>query len=180
MSDYRRYYLPNHFVFITVVTHNRNDILIKNVELLRHCMLKTKEKFVFDIFAIVVLPNHFHIIIKPENIEEFSVIIGSIKRRFTKSLDEKFKDMDISESKIKRKEKGVWQRRFYEHLIRSEKDLHNHLDYIHFNPVKHGYIQNVKDWKYSSFKKFVNLGNYDINWGSFPDDIKHLEILNYE
>jgi len=143
-------------------------------------MLKTKEKFVFDIFAIVVLPNHFHIIIKPENIEEFSVIIGSIKRRFTKSLDEKFKDMDISESKIKRKEKGVWQRRFYEHLIRSEKDLHNHLDYIHFNPVKHGYIQNVKDWKYSSFKKFVNLGNYDINWGSFPDDIKHLEILNYE
>lgn len=179
MPNYRRYYLPNHFVFVTVVAHNRNNILLENVDLLRQCMLKTKEKFLFDIFAVVILPDYFHMLLKPANIKEFSVIVGSIKRRFTKALEEKFKDEDISESKIKRKEKGVWQRRFYEHLIRNEKDLYNHLDYIHYNPVKHGYTRNVKDWKYSSFEKFVKLGNYESNWGCLSE-VKHLEELDYE
>jgi len=180
MTSYKRYYLPNHFVFITVVTHNRNDILVENVDLLRQCIVKTKEKFVFDVFAIVILPNHFHIIIKPQNIKEFSVIIGSIKRRFTKALDEKFKDKVISESKIKRKEKGVWQRRFYEHIIRDENDLYKHLDYIHYNPVKHDYVQKVRDWMHSSFQKFVERGNYEINWGCVSEEIMHFEDLDCE
>lgn len=179
MPNYKRYYLPNHFVFVTVVTHNRNKILLGNVDLLRQCIQKTKEKFVFDIFAIVILPNHFHMILKPTNIKEFSVIVGSIKRRFTKAIEEKFKDTNISESKIKRKEKGVWQRRFFEHLIKSDKDLYNHLDYIHYNPIKHGYTKNVKDWEHSSFKKFVELGNYENNWGNSLE-VKHLEELNLD
>lgn len=180
MSNYRRYYLPNHFVFVTVVTHNRNNILLKNIDLLRQCMQKTKEKFVFDIFAIVILPDHFHMILKPDKIEEFSMIVGSIKRRFTKAIDDKYKDNDIPESKIKRKEKGVWQRRFYEHIIKNEDDLYHHLDYIHYNPLKHGYVEKAKDWEYSSFKKFVKRGNYEINWGSSKTNVEHLKKLNYE
>lgn len=176
MPSYRRYYIPNHFVFITVVTHNRNHILIDNIDLLRQCIRETKEKFIFDVFAVVILPNHMHMILKPQKIQEFSVIVGSIKRRFTKALDEQFKDKNISNSKIKRKEKGVWQRRFYEHIIRDEEDLYTHLDYMHYNPVKHGYVKNVKDWDFSSFGKFVKLKNYDINWGCF-EDIKHIDKL---
>ncbi|MFA7658634.1 MAG: transposase [Candidatus Gastranaerophilaceae bacterium] len=179
MPNYKRYYLPNRYVFVTVVTHNRNDILVNNIDLLRQCVKDTKEKFIFDVFAIVILPNHFHMILKPQKIEEFSVITGSIKRRFTKALDVDFKNNNLSISKIKRKEKGIWQRRFYEHIIRDKKDLYDHLDYIHYNPVKHGYVENVKDWAFSSFNKFVQLENYDINWGSL-EEVKHIEKYDYD
>lgn len=174
MSNYKRYYIPNSYVFATIVTHNRNNILTDNIDLLRNCIKETKNNFIFDVFCIVILPDHFHMILKPQKIDEFSVIIGSIKRRFTKAIDEQFKDADISMSKLKRKEKGVWQRRFYEHIIRDEKDLHAHLDYIHYNPVKHGYVKNVQEWSFSSFEKFVQSGNYTENWGTFSD-IEHIK-----
>lgn len=76
-------------------------------------------------------------------------------------------------------EKGIWQRRYYEHTIRDEEDLNRHLDYIHYNPVKHGCVEKVKDWEFSSFDKFVEKKNYDINWGS-SDDVKHIETMEHE
>ena len=179
MPNYKRYYIDNHYVFITVVTYNRSSILIENIDLLRECFKQTLKIFDFEIFGSVIMPNHFHVIIKPKNINEFSKIIGSIKKRFSYALNEKFVDENISESRIKRSEKGVWQRRFYEHIIRDENDLYKRLDYIHFNPVKHGYTKNVKDWEYSSFHKFVKLKNYEINWGS-RIDVKHIQDLDYE
>ena len=179
MPNYKRYYLENRYVFITVVTYNRSHILIDNVALLRACFKKARTKFDFEIFSSVILPDHIHIMLKPQKIDEFSKIIGVIKRNFTQSLAEGHNNENISESRIKRREKGVWQRRFYEHIIRDENDLHRHLDYIHYNPVKHGYVKKVKDWEYSSFHKFIRLNNYDIDWG-IPADIKHINELNYE
>ena len=75
--------------------------------------------------------------------------------------------------------KRLWQNRFWEHTIRDENDLNTHLNYIHYNPVKHGYAKSVKDWEYSSFHKFVKKGLYDINWGS-NTDIKEIIDLNFE
>lgn len=175
MPNYKRYYLQNHYVFITVVTYNRQPILINNIDLLRDCFKKALGVFDFEIFASVILPDHFHIIIKPKNINEFSKIIGSIKKRFSYPLSEEFVIKDISKSRSKRSEKGVWQRRFYEHIIRDEEDLCKCLDYIHYNPVKHGYTKNVKDWQYSSFHKFVKAKNYEINWGSAADILSILD-----
>lgn len=179
MPNYKRYYLNNHYIFITVVTYNRNKILIENIDLLKECLKNAKDKFGVEFFGIVIMPDHFHIIMKSKEAQDFSKIISTVKRSFTQAIDEDFKDENISASRIKRNEKGVWQRRFYEHIIRDEKDLYNHLDYIHYNPVKHGYVNNIKDWKFSSFHKFVELKNYDINWGS-ASDIKQIEYLQYD
>ena len=78
-----------------------------------------------------------------------------------------------------KREKGIFQRRYWEHTIRDEKDLNNQINYIHYNPVKHGYVKSVKDWEYSSFHKFVKKGLYDINWGN-NTDIKEIIDLNFE
>ena len=78
-----------------------------------------------------------------------------------------------------KREKGIFQRRYWEHTIRDEKDLNNQINYIHYNPVKHGYVKSVKDWEYSSFHKFVKKGLYDINWGS-NTDIKEIIDLDFE
>jgi len=179
MPNYKRFYLENSSVFITVVTNNRNKILIENVDLLRDCFKATKDIFDFEVDASVILPDHFHVILSPKNVNEFSKIIGYLKKEFTKAISDELKNENISESRLKRNEKGIWQRRFYEHIIRDENDLHKYLDYIHYNPVKHGYVQNVKDWQFSSFHKFVKLHNYDEGWGS-EADIKHIEELEYE
>lgn len=90
-----------------------------------------------------------------------------------------FADYELSLSRCAKKEKDIWQRRYWEHTITSEQDLYNHLDYIHYNPVKHNYVQNVKDWEYSSFHKFVKMGYYAHNWGSC-EEIKNIKDLCYE
>lgn len=146
---------------------------------MRDCFKKAKSNFNFELFGSVILPDHFHIIIKPEKTDNFPKIIGTIKRNFTQSISNNFQNENISDSRIKRNEKGIWQRRFYDHIIRDEKDLYNHLDYIHYNPVKHRYVNNVKNWKFSSFHKFVKLKNYEQDWGSALD-IKHIEKLDYD
>jgi len=182
MSNYRRAYQENGYIFITMVTYKRNPILIKNIELLRSSFKKAEKTFKFEVFGIVILPDHIHMIIKPENIKEYPIIVKSIKAHFSREIDEEqlinIKDR-LSASKIKKKEKGVWQRRYWEHTIRDENDLYIHLDYIHYNPVKHGYVDYVRDWKYSSFHKFVKQGMYDINWGS-NNDIQHFKEINLE
>jgi len=176
MPNYKRYYEENYYIFITVVTYRRNKILINNIEKLRESFKKAKNKYQFEIFGIVILPDHFHILLKPEIANEFSKIIGSIKSSFTKIISKDCIDNDISVSRIKRKEKGVWQRRFYEHTIRNEEELYGYLDYIHYNPVKHGYVKNVRDWEYSSFHKFVKQRWYEINWGSL-ENLKNINII---
>ena len=171
MPNYKRYYVQGYpYIFITMVTYNRQKILIDNIDLLRYAFKKTLQNYNYEIVAICVLQDHIHMIIKDNNIGNYSNIIGSIKKIFTYNIKNKPNKEHLTKSMIKRKECGIWQRRFYEHTIRDEKDFNIHIDYIHYNPYKH-YNISPKNWEYSSFKKFVNLGYYDLDWCDYNGDL---------
>lgn len=182
MPNYRRLFIPNSSLFLTITTNYRRPILIENIDILRLAFKNTKKVYNFEMFACVILPDHMHLIIIPENIDEYPKIIHTIKYAFSKNIENGgivIPPYNITKSKITKGEKGIWQRRYWEHTMRDEEDLYKHLDYIHYNPVKHGYSTNVKDWEFSSFKKFVEKGNYDINWGCLQD-IKHVEAMDLD
>ena len=174
MPNYKRYYVRNSMVFITIVTQDRKPILINNIELLKKAIKETR--YNYKVVAYIILPNHIHIIIKPESIKEFPKIISSIKHYFSRNCN--IINNELRESQVKRREKGIWQRRYYDHIIRDEKDLYKHLDYIHFNSMKH-YRINPKNWKFSSFKKFVEFGYYDNDWCNF-DDLNEITSMDLE
>ena len=173
MSNFKRYFQNKNLVFITIVTYKRQPILIKNIDQKRQSFTQTQ--YNFHIIAGVVLENHMHIIIQSEKAEDFSKIIQSFKSKFSRQMQ--FNENQTEEQK-NRREKGIWQRKYYDHIIRNENDFYKHLDYIHYNPIKHDYVKKAKDWKYSSFKKFVRMGYYDENWCNFEDknDIKKLDF----
>lgn len=175
MSNYLRYFVKNHPIFITMVTYNRNDILINNIELLRKSFVIAKKYYDFEILAICVMKNHIHMILSPVIVNDLPQIIRTIKQNFTKLIPSQYYPIDISESMKKRNEKGIWQRRYYDHVIRDENDLHKHFDYIHYNSMKH-YNITPKDWEFSSFKKFVNNNIYDIDWCNYCDKNNILEM----
>jgi len=156
MSNYKRIYLENFSYVLTVVSYERKPILIDNIELLRDSFRRSKEKYEYKINAIVILPNHFHMIITPKIAKEYSKIISHIKRSFIYGLDESTRNeskFEMSASKYRRQNSTIWQRRFYEHTIRDEKDFKQQLEYLKNNPVKHGLVNDSKDWEYSSFNK---------------------------
>ena len=128
---YKRLYIPNSIIFITIVTSKRRNILIKNIELLKFSIKNAHKYYNFEIYAICVMKDHVHLLIKPNNIKEYSKIILLIKRTFSKKIDiNTITDYKQSDSNIKRKERDIWQRRFWEHTIRNEEDLYRHIDYI--------------------------------------------------
>lgn len=167
MSNYRRVFIQNSYVFLTIITHNRQPILIKNIELLREAFRNVGKIYSFKIVACVVLPEHIHVILYPEKIEEYPKIISSVKHYFSANLHTKA--TNLTESKVRKREKGIWHRRYFEHTIVGEDDLSKHLDYIHYNPVKHGLVPSVKDWEYSTFHTFVDKNAYDLHWSSVDD-----------
>lgn len=189
--NYRRLFIKGSYVFLTVVTYNRKHILIENIELLRKAFKNTKKNYNFETFAIIVLPDHFHVLLKPEKINEYPKIISSVKHYFSRNLNivgqvcptydcKKINNnQNIYPCPTYDRNKLIWQRRYWEHTIRDEEDLYKHLDYIHYNPVKHGFVQNVKDWEFSSFNKFVQQKNYDINWGC-QEDVKQIATIDYD
>ena len=122
--------------------------------------------------AVVILPDHLHTIWSmPEDDSDFSTRWRRIKEEFTKTyLANGGMEIQPSESGKKKKERGIWQRRFWEHSIRDEQDFEQHLDYIHYNPVKHGLVKSPHDWPYSSFSKWVKKGVYDEEWGGDFDE----------
>ena len=121
--------------------------------------------------AVVVLPDHIHCIwTLPEGDSDFSTRWNILKGAFTKTIE---KGERISASRKSRQERGVWQRRFWEHCIRDQEDYNRHIDYIHWNPVRHHWIKNVSDWQHSSFQRYVEKGIYPANWGNIiPPDIE--------
>ena len=156
VMKYRRIYLDGHSYFITILTHNREPLLIEHIALLRDSFRRSKQKYAYVIEAIVVLPDHLHMIITPKIATEYSKIISHIKRSFIYGLPDEIKEklkMQLGNAKYKRKHSGIWQERFYEHTIRNEKDLLEKMTYIQNNPVKHGLVNGIRDWKYSSFVK---------------------------
>ena len=170
MSNYRRLLIKGGTYFFTVVTYNRQPILCDEPSLsrLKEAFRYIKKTHPYHMTALVVLPDHLHCIwTLPENDDHFSMRWNRLKRYFSLGVEGKLNH---------RREKHIWQHRFWEHLIRNEEDLHRCLDYIHYNPVKHGHVKKPIDWPYSTFKRHVSLGHYDINWGAGdePDNIQKL------
>lgn len=173
MSNFKRYYQDKNIVFITIVTYNRQPILINNIELLKFSLKSVK--YNCKIIAGIVLPDHIHLLIQADNATTYPKIIATFKANFSKLLP---KNQNQTQFQLKRNEKGIWQRKYYDHIIRDEKDFYKHLDYIHYNSVKHLNIS-PKNWKYSSFKKFVEKEFYEENWCNF-DDKNNISNLNLE
>jgi len=166
MTNYRRIYTPGASWFFTVnlLKRQNNPLLIENIKVLRSTFSEVKAKHPFRVDAVVILPDHLHCIwTLPEGGTNYSTRWNLLKGKFSRSLA---KGEQLSNSRIKRRERGIWQRRFWEHMLRNEEDFNRHLDYIHWNPVKHGYVSNVMDWPHSSFHKYVKMGWYLENWGS--------------
>jgi len=164
MSNYRRNKLKGGTFFFTVNLLERNkSLLVDHIDLLRHAIRLTLKKKPFFIDGWVVLPDHMHCIwTLPENDSDYSGRWREIKKSFSKSLP---KHEYRSESRIRNKERGIWQRRFWEHTIRDELDFQRHMDYLHFNPVKHGLVDEVVQWEFSSFHRLVKSGVYPLDWG---------------
>ena len=160
-------------VFITVVTYNRKQILLDYIDLIKVSIRYAKTKISFNIEAIVILKDHIHFILKSENINDYPNIIKYFKTYFSRSIN--IDNSDLTDGKKHKREKGIWQSRYWAHIIFDENDLNKHIDYIHFNPMKHYNIA-PKDWEYSSFKKYVNNKLYDINWCNFDNKYKITEL----
>ena len=168
MPNYRRADIGGGTYFFTVVTYRRQRFLcdddVRNV--LREGIEKTREGYPFVIDAWVLLPDHLHCIwTLPLGDANFGIRWAMIKRHVSKHCKRLKHDNWLNESKRKRKESTVWQRRFWEHQVRDERDYKIHADYIHFNPVKHGVVRYVKDWPYSTFHRYAKNGIYPENWG---------------
>ena len=156
MANYRRFFYEGHSYFITIVTHRREAILIDNITLLRKSFALSKKRYTYEIDAIIVLPDHIHMILTPKNAKEYSKIIAHIKRSFVYGLDEELKEnarLTLSNSSYQRKLSSIWQKRFYEHTIRNEQDWLEKMNYIQYNAVKHNLVEDWKEWQYSSFVK---------------------------
>ncbi len=154
MPNYKRIFQNGHSYFLTMTTHGRNPILIENIELLRKSFWVSKQNYDYEIDAIVVLPDHIHMILTLDNAKNYPKIIRNIKQYFSKRCDVKYY-VNYLQSKSREAEGyfPIWQKRFFEHTIRNEKDLAMILEYMVNNPVKHGLVENREDWKYSSFYK---------------------------
>ena len=167
MPGYRRYYVEGGIYFFTVVTHMRRPLFIdgSTVELLKQCLKTTMNIHPFTMNALVILPDHLHTIwTLPDNDSDYSTRWKITKAKFSRHYRSE-RNISTIESRISKGEKGIWQRRFWEHLIRSQEDYNKHLDYIHYNPVKHGLVDFPLEWKQSSFHKYVKWGVYGIDWG---------------
>ena len=158
MPVYRRYFLPNSIVFITCVTKLRFPYLKSDLDLQ---LFWETETFVnqihpFNLLAYVIFPDRFHLLMDFDaGKAKFSIILHSLKRNFTNN----YKKLHGIIQPIK-----LWQSCFWGHIIRDERDFKIHLDCIHWNPVKHQYVENPDDWKQSSFQKWLNDGLYEDGW----------------
>ncbi len=177
--QYRRARAKGGTYFFTLITLKRKKILAEaeNVNILREAFKNVMNKYLFKIDAFVLLPDHLHCIwTLPQNDRDFSTRWRLVKSYFTRKCHERFKLKQLRESRKNKKEQAVWQRRFWEHQIRDERDLLNHVEYIHYNPVKHGLVNAPKDWKYSSFHRYVHEGKYNNEWGAGDGIIFNKEI----
>lgn len=171
MPNYRRAMSPGGTFFFTVVTHDRRPILTGESAhaALRHAIARTRQDHPFEVDAIVVLPDHLHAIwTLPNHDADFSTRWRLIKARFTRqwltSNDAAGLSSRPTFARPSRGERAVWQQRFWEHVIRDEDDLQRHLDYVHYNPVKHGLAKCPHAWEWSSFSRMVASMNYEKNW----------------
>jgi putative transposase len=171
MTNIHRYYVNNQPVFITAVCNERKPTLKDALDkkALLSIMRKVKTEHHFKMLGYVILDDHFHWLIEPEQKTVFSNIIQSVKLRFTYHYKKRY---GIKDNTI------IWQRRFWDHVIRDEGDFQQHLDYIHYNPVKHEYIGDPARYQWSSFQYYFKKGYYLPGWAvdSQPSNIKDLDF----
>jgi REP-associated tyrosine transposase len=163
MTDYRRNFVPGGSFFFTVnLADRRLSLLTTHIDVLRTAFRETQSRHPFTIDAIVVLPDHLHAVwTLPEGDADFATRWRLIKSNFSRNI---LPDERISASRAAKGERGVWQRRYWEHTIRDQEDFARHVDYVHINPVKHGLVTRVCDWGPSSFRRMVKLGVYPEDW----------------
>jgi len=171
ISTYRRVFSPGGTYFFTLVTWRRRHLLAseERVALLREAFAHIKRERPFSVDAAVILPEHLHCILRlPHGDSDYPGRWREIKKRFSGRVDTRTNLHG---------ERPVWQRRYYEHLVRDDEDWRRHMDYIHYNPVKHGLVERVADWPWSSFRQSVARGWYPEDWGSIaPAAIEGVEL----
>ena len=171
MPQYRRVRAEGSVFFFTVVLAERpSNLLVDQIDRLRQVYRTIQQRRPFETIAICVLPDHLHALwALPDGDADFSSRWSLIKSGFSRGLDPA---QARSTSKVAKREKGIWQRRYWEHVIRDDTDFERHVDYIHFNPVKHGYVARVSDWPHSSFHRYVERGLLAADWGGDMRDIQ--------
>jgi putative transposase len=169
MTNYRRNFVSGGSYFFTVNLADRSSrLLTDHVDLLRTAFRYARVRHAFTIDAVVILPDHLHAIWSlPEGDADFATRWRHIKAVFSRALPACER---ISDSRLRKGERGIWQRRYWEHTLCDERDFSRHVDYIHFNPVKHDLVTRVEDWPYSSFHRMVRLGVYAKDWGGDPSE----------
>lgn len=166
MSRYRRSHVPGGSYFFTVATYRRRRILTQPdvLDALRAAIRNVRAERPLRLDGLVLLPDHLHAIwTLPAGDDDYGTRWSIIKRRTSKTAQHLACGRQ-SDSRLRRRELGFWQRRFWEHLIRDETDYERHMDYLHFNPVKHGLVEKTRDWPYSTFHRYVRLGVYPLDW----------------
>jgi len=155
MSKLRRYPTLGRAVFVANVTFQRRPLLVDHIDLLQSAIENTRTRAPFDLVAWVVLPDHFHLLIDPHE-ASISTLMQRIKLSFATAL----------RHRLKLRSGRVWQNRFWDHIIRDQEDMNRHIDYIHFNSVKHGYATSPFDWPHSSAGEYLERNTYDPDWGT--------------
>jgi len=163
VTNYRRNFVPGATWFFTVnLAERRSNLLIEHIDALRTAFRYVRTRYPFQIDAIVILPDHLHAIWSlPEGDADFATRWRLIKSTFSRALPPGER---VSASRAGKGERGIWQRRYWEHTIRDDDDIARHVDYIHINPVKHGFVGRVCDWPHSSFHRLVRQGVYPEDW----------------
>jgi putative transposase len=175
MPTYRRAFVEGATYFFTVVTYGRLPILTTDESraILHDAWLDVRGRFPFKTVAVCLLPDHLHCIWSlPEGDAAYPMRWKEIKRLFTKAyLARVGPGEERSASRVKQGEAAIWQRRYWEHMIRDEQDLGRHEDYIHYYRLKHGLVQCVTDWPWSSFHRYIRMGYYEREWGGTVEKV---------
>jgi len=179
MPEYRRLWIPGGTFFFTVVTYKRRPILCRDESraALRKAITDTRINYPFETIAWVLLPNHLHCIWKlPEGDSDYSTRWRLIKARFSRTFDAPLESPSgPNASRERHAERHIWQRRFWEHGIRNQDDLNRHIDYVHFNPVKHGLVEEPEQWPYSTYHGWVKVGVGVMEHAFAEQDIAEME-----
>lgn len=155
MTNIRRYFHEGNTYFLTHVTHNRTAVLVENSDLFWRAVEKTRRHAAFDLVAWVILPDHVHLLVDPKG-NDLSLIMKRIKLSFSTNLRRK---AGVIKGRL-------WQYRFWDHVIRDPEDMNRHIDYIHYNPVKHGLVADPFEWEHSSIHRYRGGGCYEPGWGA--------------
>ncbi len=178
MPNYRRVWMPGgtYFFTVTLLQRHDNDLLVRHIDALRAAVVRVRARHPFKIHGWVVLPDHLHCVIElPSGDANYATRWALIKQYFSKAIPVTERR---NEARMRREERGIWQRRYWEHLVRNERDYAAHMDYVHFNPVRHGLVSRVADWPYSTFHRLVRGGIYPADWALSKSEADALQYVD--